>query len=152
MCILSYLILAFAFKFQCLHLQKNVDFPHLNISVFCMNNFILMFRNRWVVLRWQRSRTGRPLSPPQIHQKNIWMPNNYTKQFLIASRGQQPPRKAAHCLRKEVGQNIKDKKRDKRVRDGDLSQEGSREGEVSKHQETLLPVGLWGVLESQRST
>jgi len=22
-------------------------------------------------LRWQRSRTGRPLSPPQIHQKNI---------------------------------------------------------------------------------
>ena len=24
-----------------------------------------------VVLRWQRNRTGRPLSPPQIHQKNI---------------------------------------------------------------------------------
>ena len=23
------------------------------------------------VLRWQRNRTGRPLSPPQIHQKNI---------------------------------------------------------------------------------
>ena len=34
------------------------------------------------------------------------------------------PRKAAHCLRKEVGQNIKDKKRD-RVRDGDPSWEGS---------------------------
>ena len=24
------------------------------------------------VLRWQRNRTGRPPSPPQIHQKNIW--------------------------------------------------------------------------------
>ena len=36
------------------------------------------------------------------------------------------PRKAAHCLRKEVGQNIKDKKRDKRARYGDPSQGGSR--------------------------
>ena len=35
------------------------------------------------------------------------------------------PRKATHCLRKEVGQNIKDKNRDKRARDGDPSQEGS---------------------------
>ena len=34
------------------------------------------------------------------------------------------PRKAAHFLRKEVGQNVKDKKRDKRVRDGDPSREG----------------------------
>ena len=34
-------------------------------------------------------------------------------------------REATHCLRKEVGQNIKDKKRDKRARDGDLSWEGS---------------------------
>ena len=25
------------------------------------------------VLRWRRNRTGRPLSPPQIHWKNIWM-------------------------------------------------------------------------------
>ena len=35
------------------------------------------------------------------------------------------PRKTAHCLRKEVGQDIKDKKRDKRARDRDLSREGS---------------------------
>ena len=49
--------------------------------------------------------------------------------------------------------NIKDKKRDKRVRDGDPSWGGSREGgEVSKQQDTLSPVGLWGVLESQRPT
>ena len=35
------------------------------------------------------------------------------------------PRKAAHCLRREVGKNIKDKKRDKRGRDGAPSQERS---------------------------
>ena len=47
----------------------------------------------------------------------------------------------------------KDKKRNKRVRDGDPPQKGSlKGGEVSKHQETLSPVGLWGVLESQRAT
>ena len=39
----------------------------------------------------------------------------------MLSRGHQAPRKAAHSLRKKVGQNIKDKKREKRVRDGDLS-------------------------------
>ena len=49
---------------------------------------------------------------------------------------------------KEVGQNIKDKKRDKKIREGDLSQGGCGE-EVSKH---LSPAGLWGVLESQRAT
>ena len=36
---------------------------------------------------------------------------NYTKQLLMASRGHQAPRKAAHCLQKEVGQNIKDNPR-----------------------------------------
>ena len=51
---------------------------------------------------------------------------------MLSDLGHQAPRKAAHCLQKEVGQNIKDKKRDKRVRDGDLSWGGSDEvGEVS---------------------
>ena len=74
------------------------------------------------------------------------------QKLLNTGGGHQVPRKAAHCLRKVVGQNIKDKKRDKRVRDGDLSRGGSHEGEVSKHQETLSLAGLWGVLESQRAT
>ena len=44
-----------------------------------------------------------------------------------------------------MGQNIKDKKTDKRIRDGDPSQGGShKRGEVNKHQETLSLVGLWG--------
>ena len=48
---------------------------------------------------------------------------NSTKQLLNARRGHQAPRNAAHCLWKEVGQNIKDKKRDKIVMDGDPSWE-----------------------------
>ena len=68
----------------------------------------------------------------------------------MLAEGHQAFRKAAECLQKKVGQNIKDKNRDKRVTDGDLSWGGSCErGKASKHQETLSPVGLWGVLESQ---
>ena len=44
-----------------------------------------------------------------------------TKQLLNAGGVHQAPRKAAHSLRKEVGQNIKDRNRDKRFRDGDLT-------------------------------
>ena len=31
------------------------------------------------ILRWWRNRMGRPLSPPQIHQKNISMPSKFYK-------------------------------------------------------------------------
>ena len=58
-------------------------------------------------------------------ERTIEQWTNFTKQLLIANRGHQAPRKAAHCLRREVGQNIKDKKGDKRGRDGDPSWEGS---------------------------
>ena len=64
------------------------------------------------------------------------------KKLLNTGRGHQAPRKAAHSLQKEVGQNIKDRKRDKRVRDG----------EVSEQWEILSQASLWGVLESQRAT
>ena len=40
-----------------------------------------------------------------------------TKQLLNNGRGHQAPRKAVHSLQKEIGQNIKDKKKDKGVRD-----------------------------------
>ena len=32
----------------------------------------------------------------------------FTKQLMITSSGHHAPRKAAHCLRREVGQKIKD--------------------------------------------
>ena len=44
---------------------------------------------------------------------------------MNAGRVHQAPRKATHCLQKEVGKNVKDKKRGKRGRDGDLFWEGS---------------------------
>ena len=70
----------------------------------------------------------------------------------MPSRGHQTPRKAALCLQKEVGQNIQDKKRDNRVREGDPSWEGSLKEEVFKHQETLSLAGLGEVFETQRAT
>ena len=56
---------------------------------------------------------------------------NSTKQLLNAGKGHQAPRKAAHCLRKKVGKKIKDRKRDKKGRDGDRSQVGSLKKERS---------------------
>ena len=52
------------------------------------------------------------------------------------------PRKAAHCLKKEVGQNIKDKKRDKELGTETHPGKGVVIEEVSKHQETLSLAGL----------
>ena len=149
-----------------------------------------MYTYNWS-LRWWKNRTGRPLSPTQIHQKIIWMLSNFHKttsehwrrtpgtqkgspfsskggeseRHSIMSDSLQPrpefwsgkpfpspgdlpnpgikprsPTWQADSLpaepqgkphQKEVGQNIKDKKRDKRGRDGDQSWGGSHEGEVS---------------------
>ena len=75
--------------------------------------------------RWRRNRTGRPLLSYKFIERTIERGADFTKQLLIANRGHRVPRKATHCLRKEVGQNIKDKKRDKRARDRDPSREGS---------------------------
>ena len=57
---------------------------------------------------------------------------------MNAGRGHQAPRKTAHCLRKEVGKNIKDKKRDKRGRDGAPSWHG-REGSLKKERSFQMP-------------
>ena len=75
-------------------------------------------------LRWQKNRTGRPLSPPRIHQKIIWTLSKHHKQLLITSRGHQTPEKQPISMK---GGRTKYKrwKRDNRVRDRDLSWEGS---------------------------
>ena len=62
------------------------------------------------------------------------------------------PRKAAHCLQKEVGQNIKDENRDKRSRDEIRLRKGVLIEEDSKHQETLSLAGLGEVFKFQRAT
>ena len=61
-------------------------------------------------------------------EETAFSPTNSTKDHLNAEKlllnaggGHQAPRKAAHSLGKEVGENIKHKRRDKRVRDGNPS-------------------------------
>ena len=101
--------------------------------------------NLWAVLRWQRNRTGRPISLSQIPQKNIRTLSKSTKQLLNAGRGHQAPRKAAHCLRKEIGKNIKDKKRETKEVGMEIRPRKGvfKKREVSKHQETLSLPSLW---------
>ena len=57
------------------------------------------------------------------------------------------PRKAAHCLQKEVGQNIKDKKRDKRARDRDPSREGNCNRESFQKTKIMAtgPITPWKI-------
>ena len=45
-----------------------------------ISNWISCIKNkRGAVPRWRRNRMERPLSPPQIHQKIIWMLSNFHK-------------------------------------------------------------------------
>ena len=68
---------------------------------------------------------GRPLSPPQIHQKNICILSKFHKKTSEYWQRTSGTQKGSPFLQKEIGQNIKDKKRDKRDRDRVPSQEWS---------------------------
>ena len=74
---------------------------------------------------------GETTFSPTNSSKELLNTVNSTEQLLNAGRGHQAPRKAAHCLQKEVGKNIKDRKRDKSDREGDPSQEESLKKERS---------------------
>ena len=91
------------------------------------------YGNWGAVPRWQRNRTGRPLSPHIFIKSSFECWATSTKQLLYTGGGHLAPRKPALSLWKDVGQNIKDKKRDKTVRDEDLSWgESCKRGDVSK--------------------
>ena len=96
---------------------------------------------------------GRPLSPSQIHQKNISMLSKLhttTSEYWQRTSGTQ---KCRSLSSKTGRKNIKDKKRDKGGREGAPSQEGSlKKREVSKYQETLSLSSLWRALKVQRAT
>ena len=77
----------------------------------------------------------------------------FTKQLLISSSGHQAPRKAAHCLRREVGQGYWRLKRATRERGTETRPgKGVLLEEVSNHQETLALVGPGEVFKSRRAT
>ena len=72
---------------------------------------------------------------------------------MNAGRGHQAPRKAAHCLPKEVGKTIKDKKKETKEVQMELCPgKGVLKREVSKHLETLSLPSLWRALEAERAT
>ena len=75
-------------------------------------------KDRGTVLRWFRIEWGDHFLPDKFIKKSFELRTNSTKQLLNAGGGLQAPRKSALFLQKEIEQNIKDKKRDKRVRDG----------------------------------
>ena len=67
------------------------------------------------VPRWRRNRMGRPLLPYKFIKRSSECWATSTKQLLNTGRGHQAPRKAAHSLWKEVGQNIKTKREKKEL-------------------------------------
>ena len=63
------------------------------------------------------------------------------------------PEKQPIVFKRRQEKNIKDKKREKRGRDGaPPGEESLKKREVSKHQETLSLPSLWQALEAQRAT
>ena len=113
----------------------------------------IFFRKRISNWRWGRNRTGRPLSLPQIHQKIIWMLSNYHN--TTSEHWQRTPGTQKGSPFSSKGGRTKYKKRKRETKELGMEtqpREGVLNREVSKHQETLLQAGLWGVLESQRAT
>ena len=68
---------------------------------------------------------GRPLSPSQIHQKNISMLSKLHKTTSECWQRTSGTQKSKSLSSKTATKNIKDEKRDKGGREGAPSQEGS---------------------------
>ena len=109
--------------------------------------------------RWQRNRTGRPLSPSQIPQKNIstlsklhkttsecWhrTSGNQKSRPLSSKTGRKKYKRWKRRQRRWGGSSVPGRE----ARPG----EGILRREVSKHQETLSLPSLWRALETQRAT
>ena len=114
-------------------LQFRANLPHKtqNPKSTTVWNYIVRNASKGVVLRWQRNRTGRPLSPPQIHQKNIWTLSKFHKTTSECQQRTSGTQKSSPLSLKGGRKNIKDKKRDKRLRDGAPLWEGSLKKERS---------------------
>ena len=99
---------------------------------------------RKAIPRRRRNRMGRPLSPPEIHQKIIWMWSSFHKTASEHWPKTPDTQRGRPISERRWGQNIKDESRDKGFRDGDPSWEGSHEeGKVSTQEETLSQAGQW---------
>ena len=132
---------------------KCCSFVHENILIVYVLKMHIPYNAAVVLLRCYQSRDTREWTwdggrigwgdhffPHKFIERTFEHWANSTKQLLNAGRGHQAPRKAVHCLQKEVGKNIKDKKRDKRGRDGD-GKGVLKKTEVSKHHGNILTSG-----------
>ena len=66
------------------------------------------------VLRWWRNRMGRPISPSQIHQKNISTLSKLHKTTSECWQRTQAPRKADHWLQKQRNWTSEPRKKKKK--------------------------------------
>ena len=87
--------------------------------------FLRQYWSGKVVLRWRKNRTGIPLSPQQILQKNIWTLSKFHKTTFECWQKTSDSQKSSPLSSKGGRKNIKEKKRGKRGRDGAPSWEGS---------------------------
>ena len=100
------------------------------------------------VLKWQGIGWGDHFLPHKFIKRSFERWTNSTKQLLNTGRGHQAPRKTAHSLQKEIEQNIKDKKRDQRVRDRDPSRRepwGRRSFQTPGNPLASRSVGSFGI-------
>ena len=103
--------------------------------------------------RWRRNRTGDHFLFYNFIERTTDRWTKFTKQLLIASSGHQAPRKAAHCIRREVGQGYWRSKRETRERGTETRPgKGVLVEEVSNHQETLALASPGRALKSRRAT
>ena len=132
-----------------LHL-KQIEKEEIKIPRVSRRKEILKIRAGRGRERWQRNRTGRPLSPSQIPQKNISTPSKLHKTTSVVwqrTSGNQKSRP----LSSKTGRK-KYKRRERRQRRWGGSSVPGREAhpgegilrrEISKHQETLSLPSLW---------
>ena len=120
---------------------------------------ILKIKHWGAVLRQQRNRMGRPLSPSQIPQKNISTLSKLhktTSECWQRTSGNQKSRP----LSSKTGRKKYKRRKERQRRWGESSVlgreaclgKGILRREVSKHQETLSLPSLWRALETQRAT
>ena len=109
--------------------------------------------------RWRRNRTGRPLSPSQIHQKNILTLSKFHKTTSECWQRTSVTQQSGSLASKTGRNNYKRwKKRQRRWGGSSVPGRESRPGkrllksEVSKHKETFSQRSLWRALEAQRAT
>ena len=96
---------------------------------------------------------GRPLSPSQIHQKNISMLSKLHKTTSECWQRTSGTQKSRSLSSKTGRKKYKRQKKETKEVGRELCPgKGVLKREVSKHQETLSLLSLWQALEEQKTT